>query len=120
MFLREFQIRLSSYMFFKHCKYNNVNKITLRQIAATICSKVLSYLFMYNVSLVPCNSFNSKPIFKYIYLPKLVSTEQVWSTICTNTLLAEIYSQYKLWFFKIHHPSPISRFIKRTMFFLHS
>ena len=45
---------------------------------------------MYNVSLVPCNSFNGKPIFKYIYRPKLVSTEQFWSTTRTNTLLAEV------------------------------
>ena len=30
--------------------------------------RFLSYLSMYNASLVPCNSFNGKPIFKYIYL----------------------------------------------------
>ena len=60
---------------------------------------------MYKVSLVPCNSLNGKPIFKYICLPKQVSTKQFWSTFRTNTLLAEIWSQYKLWNFKIHCPS---------------
>ena len=72
--------------------------------------KFLNYLFVYKVSLVPCNSFDSKPIFRYIYLPKLVSTEQFWSTFCTNTLLAEIWYQYKLWFFKKHCPSPLCLF----------
>ena len=70
----------------------------------------LSYLFVYNVSLIPCNFFKSKPNFKYINLPKLVSTEQFWSTIRTNTLLAEIWTQFKLWIFKIHCPSPIRLF----------
>ena len=60
------------------------------------CSKVFSYLFMYNISLVPCNSFNGKPIFKYIYLPRLVSAELFWSTFCTNTLLAEVWYLHKL------------------------
>lgn len=69
--------------------------------------KFLNYLFMYKVYLVPYNSFDNKPIFTYIYLPKLVSTEQFWSTFCTNTLLAEICYQYKLWFFKKHCPSTI-------------
>ena len=77
----------------------------------------LSHLFMYNVSLVPCNSFNSNPIFSYIYLPKLVLTEQFWSIIHTNTLLAEIWSQYKLWIFKIHCPSDISLFFFVRKFF---
>ena len=77
--LRGFQVHLCSYMFFMHC-------------------------FSCNVSLL--HSFNGKPIFKYIYLPKLVSTEQFWSIIYKNTLLAEIMSQYKLGFLKfiIHRP----------------
>lgn len=54
-----------------------------------------------------CNSFNSKSTFEYIYLPKLVLAEQFWSTICTNALLGEILSQYKLWIFKINCPLPI-------------
>ena len=67
-------------------------------------------LFTYNVSLVPCNSFKGKTIFKCIYLPKLVSNEQLRSTIRTNTLLAEIWHKYKFWIFKIHCPSPICIF----------
>ena len=74
--------------------------------------RFFSYLFMYNVSLVLCNCFNGKPIFKYVYLPKLISTEQFWSTIRMNTLLAEIWSQYKLWIFKMHYPSPIYLFFR--------
>ena len=50
--------------------------------------RFLGYVFVYNVSLVPCNSFNRKPIFKYIYLRKLVLTEEFWSTVRTNTLLS--------------------------------
>ena len=38
----------------------------------------------------PLHSLNGKSVFKYTYLPKLVSTEQFWSTIRTNALLAEI------------------------------
>ena len=52
---------------------------------------------MYNVFLVPCTSSNGKPIFKYIYLPKLVSSEHLWNTSRRNTLLAEVCSQYKLY-----------------------
>ena len=63
---------------------------------------------MYNVSLVSCNSFKDKSIFKYIYLPKLVLIGQFWSAMHTNTLLSEIWSQYKLWIFKIHFPPLIS------------
>ena len=74
---------------------------------------------MYNVSLVPCNSFNGKPIFKYIYLSRLVSTKQFWSTIRTNTLLAEIWSQYELWIFKIQCPSPICLFFSLESFSLY-
>ena len=92
---------------------------------------------MYNLSLVPCNSFNGKPIFKYIHLPKLVSnivirtekfipvsfdyvsTEQFWSTICMNILLAEIRSKYKLWIFKILYPSPICLFFPLESFSLY-
>ena len=40
---------------------------------------------MYNVCLVPCNSFNGKPIFKYIYLPKPVSIEQQKSGLNINS-----------------------------------
>ena len=60
----------------------------------------------------------SSAILKYIYLPKLVSTEQFWSTIHTNTrLLAEISSQYKLWFLKIHYPLPqcVSFFVRQFL-----
>ena len=58
---------------------------------------------MYKVSLIPCNSFNDKPIFKYIYLTKRVSTEQFWRTIRTNTLLISYkktdiqYHEYYKW-----------------------
>ena len=89
-------------MFSMHCKYNNVNKITWRS-----AQRFFIYFVMYSISLIPCNFLNDKPNWKYIYLPKLVSTEQFWRTIRTNTLLAEIRSQYKLWIFNIHHPSPI-------------
>ena len=59
----------------------------------------------------PLEFFQQKPIFKYIYLLKLVSTEQFWSTIYTNTLLKQLWSQYKLWTFKIHFPSPTYLFL---------
>ena len=39
---------------------------------------------MHNVSVVPCNSFNGKPIFKYIDLPIPVSIEQPKSGLNIN------------------------------------
>ena len=45
-------------------------------------------------------------------LPKLVSIEQFWSTFCTNKLLSEIWSQYKLWIFKILHIANIFFFVR--------
>ena len=73
---------------------------------------------MYNTSLVPCDCLNGRPIFKYIYLPKQASTEKVWSTIRMNTLLVEIWFQYKLWIFKIQCPSPICLFFSLESFTL--
>ena len=64
----------------------------------------------------PCNSSNGKPIFQYICLPKLVSTEPFWNTTRTNTLLANMWSRYKLWIFKIHCPLPICIFFIRKIF----
>ena len=48
-------------------------------------------------------------------LPKLVSIEQFWSTFCTNKLLSEIWSQYKLWIFKILHIANIFFFRKKFL-----
>ena len=59
---------------------------------------------MYNVSPVPCNSFNGKSIFKYIYLPILVQTKQLRSTICSNTLLAEININFEFLKYIMHRP----------------
>ena len=71
-------------------------------------------IFLCTMYLLSYNSFSSKPIFKFIYLRKLVSAEQSWSPIRTNTpLLVEIWSQYKLWIFKIHCPSQIPLFFVR-------
>ena len=76
----------------------------------------------------PIQFFQRQTNFKYTCLPKPISIEQFWSTFHTNTLLAEIWSQYELWSFKIHCPLNICRFsslggfslIKKTILFLHS
>ena len=89
---------------------NNSNKL-LKQFSA---------FFMYKISLILCNFLNNKPIWKHIHLPNLVWTEQFWYTFHTNSLLAEIWSKYKLWSLKyIFHVFFIRRFLtnKRAKFF---
>ena len=64
--------------------------------AVTICS----------ICSGPLHPFNGKPIFEYIYLPKLVSTEKFWSTICTNSELQKSGLTINFGFLKyiIHRP----------------
>ena len=67
-----------------------------------------SYLFMYNISLGPCNSFSCKPIFKYIYLPKRVFLDLECSSgfpvflgprpqkYCKNKFMNKAYYLFKI------------------------
>ena len=99
--LKAFQILFSSYMF-----PFIVNKITedkQQYQSAQISAIILCLMY--------CNFLNGKPIWNYIYLPNLVSLKHFWNTYRTNSLLAEIWSKYKLWSFWIYFPSSICLFL---------
>ena len=60
-------------MFFMHCKYNNLHKITWRSAIVTICSQIFQLFCMYSISLIPCDFLNNKLIWKFTYQNKFVA-----------------------------------------------
>ena len=71
---------------------------------------------MYNVSLVPFDSFNGKPIFKYIYLPKLVLTKQFETQFARLHCLQKSSLNIIFKLFKIHYLSSRCLFFPQKAF----
>ena len=71
---------------------------------------------MYNVSLVPFDSFNGKPIFKYIYLPKLVLIKQFETQFARLYCLQKSSLNIIFKLFKIHYLSSRCLFFPQKAF----